>query len=110
MIRRPPRSTRTDTLFPYTTLFRACICFPGVIRRLLSSPSANYSSDILRGHAERMQEREPKWRGRTLAMEFWLGTVLVGGHSAANGMAPRRAADYSGAPSGMGPGVSGDFI
>src|SRR3546814_11802641 len=25
MIRRPPRSTRTDTLFPYTTLFRAGI-------------------------------------------------------------------------------------
>src|SRR3546814_3955442 len=24
MIRRPPRSTRTDTLFPYTTLFRSC--------------------------------------------------------------------------------------
>src|SRR3546814_2862820 len=24
MLRRPPRSTRTDTLFPYTTLFRAC--------------------------------------------------------------------------------------
>src|SRR3546814_3427910 len=23
MVRRPPRSTRTDTLFPYTTLFRA---------------------------------------------------------------------------------------
>src|SRR3546814_20310522 len=28
MIRRPPRSTRTDTLFPYTTLFRA-------VRRLI---------------------------------------------------------------------------
>src|SRR3546814_8321057 len=36
MIRRPPRSTRTDTLFPYTTLFRswfgllhkgACRCY-----------------------------------------------------------------------------------
>src|SRR3546814_1917896 len=32
MIRRPPRSTRTDTLFPYTTLFRSmrartvCVC------------------------------------------------------------------------------------
>src|SRR3546814_13604041 len=26
MIRRPPRSTRTDTLFPYTTLFRS----PGI--------------------------------------------------------------------------------
>src|SRR3546814_16059774 len=25
MIRRPPRSTRTDTLFPYTTLFRSGI-------------------------------------------------------------------------------------
>src|SRR3546814_9825294 len=25
MIRRPPRSTRTDTLFPYTTLFRAVV-------------------------------------------------------------------------------------
>src|SRR3546814_1103427 len=25
MIRRPPRSTRTDTLFPYTTLFRSII-------------------------------------------------------------------------------------
>src|SRR3546814_17322764 len=26
MIRRPPRSTRTDTLFPYTTLFRSNVC------------------------------------------------------------------------------------
>src|SRR3546814_12909765 len=26
MIRRPPRSTRTDTLFPYTTLFRSLSC------------------------------------------------------------------------------------
>src|SRR3546814_9543061 len=26
MIRRPPRSTRTDTLFPYTTLFRSQPC------------------------------------------------------------------------------------
>src|SRR3546814_8871198 len=25
MIRRPPRSTRTDTLFPYTTLFRSSL-------------------------------------------------------------------------------------
>src|SRR3546814_15444268 len=25
MIRRPPRSTRTDTLFPYTTLFRSLL-------------------------------------------------------------------------------------
>src|SRR3546814_6410776 len=28
MIRRPPRSTRTDTLFPYTTLFRSGVDRP----------------------------------------------------------------------------------
>src|SRR3546814_14307512 len=27
MLRRPPRSTRTDTLFPYTTLFRSLLLF-----------------------------------------------------------------------------------
>src|SRR3546814_4050385 len=27
MIRRPPRSTRTDTLFPYTTLFRSFVVY-----------------------------------------------------------------------------------
>src|SRR3546814_17700856 len=32
MIRRPPRSTRTDTLFPYTTLFRSHL-FAGVAVR-----------------------------------------------------------------------------
>src|SRR3546814_10897387 len=29
MIRRPPRSTRTDTLFPYTTLFRSFLSVTG---------------------------------------------------------------------------------
>src|SRR3546814_2777532 len=32
MIRRPPRSTRTDTLFPYTTLFRSEPLVPGADR------------------------------------------------------------------------------
>src|SRR3546814_13738836 len=33
MIRRPPRSTRTDTLFPYTTLFRSVLvrCFALIV-------------------------------------------------------------------------------
>src|SRR3546814_19824981 len=30
MIRRPPRSTRTDTLFPYTTLFRSIDFGPAI--------------------------------------------------------------------------------
>src|SRR3546814_20500321 len=49
MIRRPPRSTRTDTLFPYTTLFRSAVAVydpvdrgqadagPGKIRRAVQT-------------------------------------------------------------------------
>src|SRR3546814_3732274 len=46
MIRRPPRSTRTDTLFPYTTLFRS----PYVIRagQRLTIPGGRYH-EITRG-------------------------------------------------------------
>src|SRR3546814_13263458 len=33
MIRRPPRSTRTDTLFPYTTLFRSFTTVSHVINK-----------------------------------------------------------------------------
>src|SRR3546814_7725320 len=33
MIRRPPRSTRTDTLFPYTTLFRSLRVLHRLLRR-----------------------------------------------------------------------------
>src|SRR3546814_17882383 len=33
MIRRPPRSTRTDTLFPYTTLFRSTAVAESDLRR-----------------------------------------------------------------------------
>src|SRR3546814_11280691 len=49
MIRRPPRSTRTDTLFPYTTLFRSIrLTFDSVARvidhveaqRLATDPAA----------------------------------------------------------------------
>src|SRR3546814_10057437 len=33
MIRRPPRSTRTDTLFPYTTLFRSSAGIVAAVQR-----------------------------------------------------------------------------
>src|SRR3546814_20693124 len=39
MIRRPPRSTRTDTLFPYTTLFRS---LERVRRKHVSAREAAY--------------------------------------------------------------------
>src|SRR3546814_18872325 len=41
MIRRPPRSTRTDTLFPYTTLFRS-IPTEALIAQVLVSKYADH--------------------------------------------------------------------
>src|SRR3546814_4485796 len=37
MIRRPPRSTRTDTLFPYTTLFRSVIVEDAIHDRFVAA-------------------------------------------------------------------------
>src|SRR3546814_3860367 len=42
MIRRPPRSTRTDTLFPYTTLFRS-----DIIGRVIRLPEAPLRGFVL---------------------------------------------------------------
>src|SRR3546814_10685515 len=42
MIRRPPRSTRTDTLFPYTTLFRSIVRVHGWnLRLIFAEPEDN---------------------------------------------------------------------
>src|SRR3546814_3559762 len=57
MIRRPPRSTRTDTLFPYTTLFRSLgRAFPEV----LLSPSVLLLARIrrMRAHNRNLQQLE----------------------------------------------------
>src|SRR3546814_10963406 len=56
MIRRPPRSTRTDTLFPYTTLFRS------------RSVVASCTADAIVGRTDPF-ERDPKQidTGRDLA-------------------------------------------
>src|SRR3546814_4824472 len=41
MIRRPPRSTRTDTLFPYTTLFRSLREIESEIEKIKTSIFSN---------------------------------------------------------------------
>src|SRR3546814_2898398 len=48
MIRRPPRSTRTDTLFPYTTLFRSL---------LLRDPAVSSVRPVPREELAQMIER-----------------------------------------------------
>src|SRR3546814_17075451 len=45
MIRRPPRSTRTDTLFPYTTLFRSKLARQ-IRRGELAAPDDDLEADM----------------------------------------------------------------
>src|SRR3546814_12712431 len=57
MIRRPPRSTRTDTLFPYTTLFRSRL---GRVLRPLRPPEMREKQDdraLVRQLADRRHRR-----------------------------------------------------
>src|SRR3546814_5932423 len=46
MIRRPPRSTRTDTLFPYTTLFRSEVEKALAELRAIADHDADFGIDI----------------------------------------------------------------
>src|SRR3546814_13414005 len=74
MIRRPPRSTRTDTLFPYTTLFRSRL--PAVYQRR----SLNRRGKLLTPPSPTSRKRSGRCRGlacgsgRTgrLGRERWL--------------------------------------
>src|SRR3546814_1840104 len=50
MIRRPPRSTRTDTLFPYTTLFRSP-------QRLTAEQSEQLQSELNTANLDRQRLR-----------------------------------------------------
>src|SRR3546814_1195814 len=59
MIRRPPRSTRTDTLFPYTTLFRSPAC-PRTARARRRRPVPGIS---VSGRNSRRVERPVPARG-----------------------------------------------
>src|SRR3546814_10770687 len=60
MIRRPPRSTRTDTLFPYTTLFRS---------PLLREPTKN-GVQIKRLEAEMGERRRVKEEAQEVLGQF----------------------------------------
>src|SRR3546814_19905940 len=54
MIRRPPRSTRTDTLFPYTTLFRSAHH-----RHVLARPGERGIGGAIERPAARLRGRDP---------------------------------------------------
>src|SRR3546814_3755149 len=67
MIRRPPRSTRTDTLFPYTTLFRSfgkghLNTGNEVFKRRLRGGTEDEASDTGRGHQRDSNGTHPRYR------------------------------------------------
>src|SRR3546814_3458249 len=71
MIRRPPRSTRTDTLFPYTTLFRSAP-FPEADANILltmfearAGPTAAAIPRSARRYAARRLRPRRGWSGRS---------------------------------------------
>src|SRR3546814_3735039 len=59
MIRRPPRSTRTDTLFPYTTLFRS---LSGCVRpvRLVARQCPGRRAPVRPLRPRRIGRRDPR--------------------------------------------------
>src|SRR3546814_7395770 len=67
MIRRPPRSTRTDTLFPYTTLFRSIECAKdglGAKRSRRSVGIATESNHFDPGNIDIVHDIDPSSVGR----------------------------------------------
>src|SRR3546814_9032120 len=71
MIRRPPRSTRTDTLFPYTTLFRSPQKVGGMAVDANRVPGTGYVSEAASapcrgaGRACRHSREEPRHLARS---------------------------------------------
>src|SRR3546814_2476077 len=82
MIRRPPRSTRTDTLLPYTTLFRSR---PGFRPRL--------GLGRRRGCLGDADRREHRGRGRIDTDHLARGATPRGRLAAANGAGTARRPD-----------------
>src|SRR3546814_19056787 len=80
MIRRPPRSTRTDTLFPYTTLFRSPI--PG-------------TNNYLVGGAPLVNDLRPFHEGKDIA-EFQRNELLLFGANLEWDMGPITAKSITG--------------
>src|SRR3546814_237440 len=84
MIRRPPRSTRTDTLFPYTTLFRSADK-PGAVPDLLHH-AADAAGLLRTGH--RAADRRGDRRGDGAAACDGAGPCLHDASGAAEGSRP----------------------
>src|SRR3546814_19151644 len=102
MLRRPPRSTRTDTLFPYTTLFRSWPLITARLRvRVLPGPPFPSSFPVQietdDGPLRRQKERDMGKR-RTILVGGLAVIAIVAGTVAVRTatFAPKDIADGSG--------------
>src|SRR3546814_6729357 len=68
MIRRPPRSTRTDTLFPYTTLFRSPCSL--VARRVTQPDRESAASALPSGEEAHFRALESLYRSAPINRLF----------------------------------------
>src|SRR3546814_12007412 len=73
MIRRPPRSTRTDTLFPYTTLFRSAGHPPREVAETLVAPLEDRPDRAQQSAVDRPLERPQRLIGATVDRNFPAG-------------------------------------
>src|SRR3546814_5333158 len=80
MIRRPPRSTRTDTLFPYTTLFRS----PGGRWKIRSSAACCKPPDWGRRPMAPPPSRRPGYNRKAQYGLFASYVIAVAGRSEEN--------------------------
>src|SRR3546814_2715437 len=64
MIRRPPRSTRTDTLFPYTTLFRSTTV-DGLVTGDADPLEIDAAQCLVLAHGSSLPDRDGERTGRT---------------------------------------------
>src|SRR3546814_1396947 len=71
MIRRPPRSTRTDTLFPYTTLFRSAYAL--LHRATVLAFDSIYALELYQLGALLYRRDVPIWRGDVATLRSKLG-------------------------------------
>src|SRR3546814_4957449 len=56
MIRRPPRSTRTDTLFPYTTLVRSFVEMCDNLKKKGKGTNRHLSDELLKASLKKIYE------------------------------------------------------
>src|SRR3546814_11702904 len=79
MIRRPPRSTRTDTLFPYTTLFRSRFLHRRDLVLGLALPAGDDRTGVAHAAARRRADARDEADHRLLAATAGLVLQEMGG-------------------------------